>query len=143
MWKTEVTRITSAKKETIWSLWTAVPNWKLWDSDVEESELFGEFQTGTMGKLKSKWAPKVTFEITECTHMQSFTSTSFLPLCRMEVIHYMQETDVGLTVTHTIKMYWWLAFLFSRLIGKKALKSLPYAVESLIDLACNEEKLIK
>lgn len=143
MWKIEVTRITSAKKEAIWNLWVAVQDWKLWDSDVEESELFGEFQTGTRGKLKPKWAPKVIFEITECTHMQSFTSTSFLPLCRMEVIHYMQETDVGLTVTHTIKMHWWLSFLFSRLIGKKALKSLPHAVESLIALACNEEKLIK
>lgn len=54
MWKTEVTRITSAKKEAIWNLWVAVQDWKLWDSDVEESELFGEFQTGTRGKLKPK-----------------------------------------------------------------------------------------
>ena len=77
MWTTEVSRKTTATKEQIWKLWADVPNWNVWDAEVETSELFGQFQTGTKGVLKPVGGPKTKFEMTECSNFKSFTDRSF------------------------------------------------------------------
>lgn len=135
MWKTEVSHKTTATKEQIWKLWLDVQNWNKWDSEVESSKLFGQFQVGTMGTLKSLNGPKAKFQITEITNLKSFTSRSFLPLCKMDFIHTMTETQKGLIITHKIVMTGFMTFLFSKVIGNKIKVGLPVAVERLIQLA--------
>lgn len=135
MWTIEVSRKTTAKKEIIWKLWTDVPNWNIWDAEVETAELFGQFQTGTKGILKPKGGPKAKFEMIECTNLKSFTDRSFLPLCKMDFIHSMTETNNGLEITHKIEMTGFMTFLFSKVIGNKIKVGLPIAVDNLINLA--------
>jgi hypothetical protein len=135
MWTTEVSRKTTATKEQIWKLWEDVPNWNVWDKEVEISELFGQFQTGTKGVLKPAGGPKTKFEMTECTNFKSFTDRSFLPLCKMDFIHTMTDTKDELVITHKIIMTGFMTFLFSRIIGNKIKVGLPVAVEKLIELA--------
>jgi len=135
MWTTEVSRKTTATKEQIWKLWADVPNGKIWDEEVETSELFGQFQTGTKGILKPAGGPKTKFEMTECSKFKSFTDRSFLPLCKMDFIHTMNETNDGLEITHKIVMTGFMTFLFSKVIGSKIKVELPVAVEKLIELA--------
>lgn len=135
MWKTEVSRKTTATKEQIWKLWLDVQNWNDWDQEVESSKLFGQFQIGTIGTLKSLNGPKSKFLITELTNLKSFTSRSFLPLCKMDFIHTMTETQKGLIITHKIVMIGFMTFLFSKVIGNKIKIGLPIAVERLIQLA--------
>lgn len=126
MWTTEVSRKTIATKEQIW---------KLWDTEVENSKLLGEFQTGNEGVLKSVGGPKATFKIIECTKFKSFTNRSNLPLCKMDFIHTMTETKDGIEITHKIVMTGLMTFLFSKIIGKKIKAGLPNAVDKLIQLA--------
>lgn len=140
MWTTEVSRKTSAKKEEIWRLWADVPHWNVWDKEVETSELFGEFRTGTKGVLKPKGGPQTRFEMTECTPLQSFTDRSFLPLCQMDFIHTLTETKEGLIVTHKVVMTGLMTFLFSKVIGSKIKAGLPAAVAELIELAEKNQK---
>ncbi len=135
MWTTEVTRKTRATKEQIWKLWADVPNWNVWDAEVETTELFGEFQTGTKGTLKPTSGPKTKFKMTECAKFKSFTNRNFLPLCQMDFIHIMTETKDGLEITHKVVMTGFMIFLFSRVIGTKIKVGLPIAVEKLIELA--------
>ena len=135
MWTTEVTRKTTATREQIWKLWTDVANWSSWDKEVETAELFGEFKTGTKGILKPAGGPKTSFIMTECTDFISFSDRSFLPLCKMDFIHKMQETKDGVEVTHKIVMTGLMTFLFSKVIGSKIEIGLPVAVEKLIEIA--------
>lgn len=135
MWTIEVSRKTTAKKEIIWKLWTDVSNWNIWDAEVETAELFGQFQTGTKGILKPKGGPKAKFVMIECTNLKSFTDRSFLPLCKMDFIHSMTETNNGLEITHKIEMTGFMTFLFSKVIGNKIKVGLPIAVDKLIKLA--------
>ncbi len=135
MWTTEVNRKTKATKEQIWKFWSDVPNWNIWDSEVESSQLFGPFQTGTRGVLKPAGGPKTKFEMTECTKFKSFTDRSFLPFCTMDFIHSMNETKDGLEITHKVVMTGFMTFLFSKVIGSKVKVGLPVAVEKLIELA--------
>lgn len=135
MWTTEASCKTTATKEQIWKLWTDVTNWNVWDAEVETSELFGQFQTGTKGILKPTGGPKTKFVKTECTKFKSFTDRSFLPLCKMDFIHTMRETKEGLEITHKVVMTGFMTFLFSKVIGSKIKVGLPIAVEKLISLA--------
>lgn len=135
MWTTEVTRKTTASKEQIWKLWADVPNWNVWDKEVEKAELFGEFKTGTKGVLKPAGGPKAKFEMTECTKFKSFSDRSFLPLCKIDFIHSITETKDGIEVTHKVMMTGFMTFLFSKVIGSKIKVGLPIAVEKLIELA--------
>jgi hypothetical protein len=135
MWTTEVSRKTTATKEQIWKLWADVSNWNIWDAQVETSELFGQFQTGTKGILKPAGGPKTKFEMTECTNFKSFTVRSFLPLCKINFIHTMTETQDGLIISHKVVMTGFFDFLFSKVIGSKIIIGLPIAVDKLIELA--------
>ncbi len=112
-----------------------MPNWNVWDKEVETSELFGQFLTGTKGVLKPAGGPKTKFEMTECTYLQSFTDRSFLPLCNMDFIHTMTDTKEGLLITHKVVMTGFMTFLFSKIIGSKVKVGLPLAVKKLIELA--------
>ncbi len=140
MWTTEVTRKTKASKEQIWKLWSDVPNWNLWDQEVETSEIFGAFQKGTKGVLKPAGGPKSKFEMIECTKFKSFAARSFLPLCKMDFIHTITETSDGIEVTHKVEMTGFMTFLFSKVIGSKIKVGLPVAVEKLVELAENKNQ---
>jgi len=135
MWTTEVSCKTIATKEQIWKFWSDVPNWNIWDKEVEASELFGDFKTGTKGVLKPAGGLKTKFVMIECTNFQSFTDRSFLPLCNMDFVHTMTETKDGLQVTHKVVMTGFMTFLFSRVIGSKIKVGLPITVDKLIELA--------
>ena len=135
MWTTEASRKTTATKEQIWKLWADVPNWNVWDKEVETSELYGEFATGTKGVLKPANGPKAKFEMIECTKFKSFTDRSFLPLCKIDFIHSLTETKDGIDVSHKVVMTGLTTFLFSTVIGSKIKAGLPFAVEKLIELA--------
>ena len=79
MWTTETTQKSKATKENVWKLYSDVNNWNIWDNEVENSELFGEFKKGTKGILKPVGGPKTKFEMTECEINKSFTDRSSLP----------------------------------------------------------------
>lgn len=135
MWTTEVSRKTTATKEQVWKLWADVPNWNVWDNEVQTSALFGQFQKGTRGILKPTGRPEAKFIISELTEIKSFTSRSFLPLCKMDFIHTLTETKDGLEITHKIIIKGFMTLLFSKVIGSKIKVGLPLAVEKLIVLA--------
>ncbi len=135
MWKIEVIRKTKAKKEQIWSIWADVHKWNIWDKEVKTSELFGKFQKGTKGILKPTSGPKAKFEIIELTNLKSFTSRSFLPFCKIDFIHFMNETEEGLEIIHKIEMTGFMSFIFSKVIGSKIKIGLAKAVDKLIEFA--------
>lgn len=135
MWTTEIELKTKAKKEQIWELWTDINNWKNWDQEIEKSEIFGEFKVGTKGILKPLGTPTTKFEIISCEKYKSFSDRSFLPFCKMDFIHTINENAQGLQITHRVEMSGAFTFIFSKIIGSKIKEGLPKAVASLIQLA--------
>jgi hypothetical protein len=138
MWTTAASRETTATKQQIWNLWVDVKHWNSWDKDVESAELLGSFELGAKGQLKPVGGPKTVFTLVECSEYKSFTSRSFLPLCKMDFIHLLEETDNGLEITHKIEMTGFLTFFFARVIGRKINAGLPLAVENLVRLAASK-----
>ena len=85
--------------------------------------------------MKPVEGPKTKFVITECTCLKSFTGRSFLPLCKMDVVHVMNETKGKIEIMHQVVITGFMTFLFSKVIGSKIKVGLPLAVENLIEIA--------
>jgi len=132
MWAIEVSRQTTAKKEQLWNLWADVANWNTWDSTVKSSELYGDFKVGTKGVFNLVNGPKSKFIITVCKPFESFTNSSYLPLCKTDSIISFVETKNGVLVTYRVEMTGFLTFLFSRVIGKQMAKGLSKVLDDLI-----------
>ncbi|MCI4647141.1 hypothetical protein [Phaeodactylibacter sp.] len=135
MWSKEISIKTGATKTQIWKLWTDVPNWNIWDKQVVSSSLDGEFVNGQTGQLIPKGGPKSIFELVDVKHEERFTSRSKLPLGKMDFLHYMEEADGELIITHKVEISGALSFLFGRLIGKKLFAELPETMNNLSNLA--------
>lgn len=135
MWKKEVTIEINATKERIWELWSDIENWKKWDGEVQQSELNGRFETGTMGILKPTNGPKSKFVIKSATFPIEFTTSSSLPLAKMDFTHKLTEKDGKLLLTHGVEISGLTTFLFSRVIGKKIISELPKAMKNLSEKA--------
>ena len=137
-WTTEISRQTTAPKEQLWNLWADVANWKSWDSTVVSSELYGDFNVGAKGTVKLAGGPKATFVITDCNPFETFTNSSYLPLCKVDFTLTLVETQDGVLVTYREEMTGFLTFLFSKVLGKKIEKGLCKGIEDLIKSAENK-----
>ena len=135
IWSIERSRQTTASKEKLWKLWADVAHWNTWDSTVERSELYGDFCAGTKGAFKLVGGPKSKFVITDCKPFDSFTNTSYLPLCKVDSIISFVETQNGVLVTYRVEMTGFLTFIFSKVIGKKMAKGLSQGLEDLTTYA--------
>ena len=112
---------TTASKANIWNLWEDVENWKSFDERLEYSYLVNDalFETGAIGYVKGKGAPKSKFRLTKVIKEKSFTQILYLPL--WQTIHlqrYFEEDKNGNTVfSHEVKFkggmkpifHWFLA----------------------------------
>src|ERR1700681_1183054 len=90
VWSVEASCETKASKESVWKLWSDVPNWPKWDDGLEWCRLDGPFAVGTKGELKPEGAPKVRFEITDVRQLESYSDVSFLPLTRLIFTHTLE-----------------------------------------------------
>ena len=133
----EHTITAKVSKKSIWKLYENVETWSLWDPEVKHAALnTNTFSKGTKGTLHPKGGPKVKFELTEVLPEKSFTSTTFLPLAKMDFEHIIVENADGtLSITHRIKIEGFLSPFFAFVIGRKAVACFPTAIKSLIALA--------
>lgn len=115
----------------IFSVYSAVADWPLWDAEVEYASLNGEFKIGAEGKIKPKGAPESKIKIIELTEAKSFTVECMLPLCKMHFIHIISPEGPGSRVANFLVFTGLLAPVFGRLIGKSIYKSMPNTLAGL------------
>lgn len=132
MWKTQASQIVKAPAAAVWRQYVDVERWSEWDDEVEWCKLEGPFVAGTRGKLKPKGGPTASFQLLEVEPNRRFHDRTSLPLTKLDFEHLLEPVDGGVRVTHTVTFSGPLAFLFSRIIGRKKLEAgLPRAVGKL------------
>jgi len=120
-----------APASKIFEQYQAVNHWHVWDADVKEAALFGDFSQGATGWLKPSHGPKSKFVLAEVMPNQSFTSVSKLPLCTITFVHTLKETQTHTIVTHQVIFDGLLKNIFGKLIGQNIEKGLPQALKGL------------
>jgi hypothetical protein len=121
----------NANPHVIFEQYKNVDSWKLWDAEVKESSLSGDFKVGTTGSLQPTKGPKANFTLTEVSLNTSFTSQTKLPLCTMAFVHTLEEVNAQTKVTHRVIFTGLTRFIFGRLIGSQIKKSLPDTLQGL------------
>ncbi len=131
---------TSASPEQIWAIWTDVPNWSEWDTELSNSNLDGAFDLGAIGKLKPKSGPTSPFKISQFDAGKSYTLTMKLPLSRLNVYRYLHVQSDGTYFTHEVSFQGFFAFLFGILLGRRFRMKLPGIMENIKRIAEVEHK---
>lgn len=135
MWTRKSSIVVKARPEIVWAIWCDVSNWSRWDKGIANSRMLGDFAPGQKLEIKPRKGPKTIAKILDVKEGSSFTDASNFPLATIEFIHTMEQSPSGLKVTHTIKIYGPLTFLWSRLVGSQIAVELPASLKELRDLA--------
>lgn len=134
---------TSAKKSTIWRLWSDVENWKKFDTILQYSYLLddADFETGASGYLKAKGAPKTKFELIEVNESVSFIESLKIPL--WQAIHlqrYFEENENGKTTfTHEVNFRGGLRSITYAMLAGTFKEELKHVMSRLKEVAESEE----
>jgi hypothetical protein len=70
-----------------------------------------------------------------------FSSTSWLPLTRLDFVHTVEAVAEGTRITHRAEFSGPLAFIFRRLVGRGIAAGMPGAVATLARLAEVEDHI--
>lgn len=126
---------TRASSETIWRIWTDIPNWNIWDDGLKTAELNGPFATGATGRLVPDKGPKTRFSVTEVVPGQSYTFRTALPLGAIYVKRFLSSQNDRTTFTHEVWFTGLTKGIFGRSLGRRYREILPEVMTSIKRIA--------
>jgi hypothetical protein len=126
---------TTARPETIWDIWTDVPNWHQWDTGLKAATLNGTFAPGARGRLIPDKGPTSKFVITEVQSPASYVFYTKLPLGKLYVKRSWQVNNGVTEFTHEVWFKGVSKGLFGRVLGKKYRAILPDVMQKIKTLA--------
>ena len=93
---------TSAEPSQIWSIWTNVSQWKVWDSGLKDASMSQEFKLKARGVIISLENRKSKFKIVEYKEGVSYTLKTNLPLGALFVKRYIHQKNGKRYFTHEV-----------------------------------------
>lgn len=121
----------AASPQTVFDRYREVSRWPEWDPELIEIDVPDGLQPGASGWLKPKGGPRSTIAITAVDPDRSFSVECRLPLCRMRFDHRLEASAGGTLVTHGVTFDGPLSWLFSRVIGRSIVATLPATLQGL------------
>lgn len=126
---------TTASPESIWKIWTDVPNWQQWDSGLKSAILNGNFEVGTKGKLIPDKGPKAKFRITEMEAGKSYTFKTSIPFGGLFVKRTLETKNGKTYFTHEVWFTGLLKGFFGKQLGSNYKNMLPEVMETIKTMA--------
>ena len=135
MWIRQFSKIyQNVSADDIWSLWSDIDNWHEWNPGIEYCKLNGAFAKGSNFTLKSKGGPEVTIDLIEVDRPKKFTDCTRFPGAKMYGMHEIEFVDEGIKLITTMKVEWWLSYLWIFLVVKKIVAKIPEQTDNLVAL---------
>ena len=93
----------AAHASTIWPFYANINLWKQWEEDLEHIELYGEFATGTEGRMKLKGMDSILFTLTSVIANKAFWDTTTIPhVGSLSFGHEIIEGELTNYIKHTV-----------------------------------------
>jgi|GEM_PF-198586 len=125
----------------VWECYTDVDLWRQWSEGVESSELDGEFETGSKGRVKAPSLPSTRFELLDVEPERRFVTKTKLPGGSLLLDHMLEPAEGGGTrITHKLSFDGTLGEVWSHGVGFLVKRDLPASVERLAELAVEKDK---
>jgi hypothetical protein len=115
--------------EKVWESLIDVPTWHLWDTELIEAKLEGDFKIGTKGTMIPKKGPKLKFFISEMTLKKSYTINTIMPVGELVIKRNLKIVDNKIEFTDDIEFTGFLKSIFGIILGGQFRKVLPEVLD--------------
>ncbi|OFO28939.1 polyketide cyclase [Fusobacterium sp. HMSC064B11] len=95
----------NAKKEKVWKYYADINKWYIWEEDLKDIKLNGEFKTGSKGIMKLENIPPLEYVLTSVKENKEFWDRTDIPLGSIHFGHEIFEEDKNsVSIKHTVRL---------------------------------------
>lgn len=95
----------NAKKEKVWEYYANIDKWYIWEEDLKDIKLNGEFKTGSKGIMKLENMPPLEYVLTSVKENKEFWDKTDIPLGSIHFGHEIFEEDKNsVSIKHTVRL---------------------------------------
>ena len=95
----------NAKKEKVWEYYANIDKWYIWEEDLKDIKLNGEFKTGSKGIMKLENIPPLEYVLTSVKENKEFWDRTDIPLGSIHFGHEIFEEDKNsVSIKHTVRL---------------------------------------
>ncbi|MEP6909532.1 MAG: SRPBCC family protein [Actinomycetota bacterium] len=136
MWANEHSIETSASPETIWRLWSDVPEWPEWNGDIERIELHGPFASGSRIVMTPIGEEPIELRIAEAVEAELFVDEADLGEIVVRTTHRVEPLDGDRArVTYRMEITGPAADTLGAEIGPEISADFPQTLVALVERA--------
>jgi uncharacterized protein YndB with AHSA1/START domain len=140
MWTKEVSTTSNASPETIWQIYTDIPNWTQWHVEILECHINGPFEPGSKGAMTIAGnSCPLPFVLLEVQAGVAFTDLTEIPGANIVFAHHLERTSASTKITHTVMISGSAWEQTAATLGKQLEHGLPQTIELLARLAEKHE----
>lgn len=143
-WEFEHSIVIGARKKTVWDIYSNIESWPLWDHEIEDISLNGEFREGVQGKIKMGGQDILNYKITFSDPNKGFSEEAVIDELKATVkfVHTFSDLPEGKTgIIHHITVLCPGKEEMEENIGNSISSGVPKAMESLARMAIFLEKV--
>ena len=135
-WSTTSEHRTDLPAEAIWArAYADAAAWPVWNPGISAAVLHGPLALGARARIRFRTGARMTFTVVEHDDGRLFTDEARLPLARMGHRHELEPAGDGTRLRNTIYVRGPLAWLWARVLGRRAAAALPASQEAIVALA--------
>ena len=95
----------NAKKEKVWEYYADINKWYIWEEDLKDIKLNGEFKTGNKGMMELENMPPLKYILTSVEENKEFWDKTDIPLGSIHFGHEIFEEDKNsVSIKHTVRL---------------------------------------
>lgn len=94
----------NSTKQKIWECYANLDKWKVWEEDLENISLEGDFVTGTKGKMKLAGMPELDFTLSSVIEECEFIDTTSTPMGVITFGHFITEKNNQIFIKHEVSL---------------------------------------
>ena len=95
----------NAKKEKVWEYYADINKWYIWEEDLKDIKLNGEFKTGSKGIMELENMPPLEYVLTSVKENKEFWDRTDIPLGSIHFGHEIFEEDKNsVSIKHTVRL---------------------------------------
>ena len=95
----------NAKKEKVWEYYANIDKWYIWEEDLKDIKLNGEFKTGSKGIMELENMPPLEYILTSVKENKEFWDRTDIPLGSIHFGHEIFEEDKNsVSIKHTVRL---------------------------------------
>lgn len=95
----------NAKKEKVWEYYADINKWYIWEEDLKDIKLNGEFKTGSKGIMELENMPPLEYILTFVKENKEFWDRTDIPLGSIHFGHEIFEEDKNsVSIKHTVRL---------------------------------------